>query len=47
MLIGKAMTIHLTAELTKNILYKMSQYSPKPYEPSEKLIYLITKQKQI
>ena len=33
MLNGKAMIIHLIAELIKNILYKMNQYFPKPHEP--------------
>ena len=32
MLNGKAMIIHLVAGLMKKILYKMSQYFPKPYE---------------
>ena len=27
------MIVHLIAGLIKNILYKMSQYFPKPYEP--------------
>ena len=30
---GKAMVIHLIAGLIKKILYKISQYFPKPYEP--------------
>ena len=29
---GKAMIIHLIVGLIKKILYKMSQYFPKPYE---------------
>ena len=33
MLNGKAMIIYLLAWLIKMILYKMSQYFPKPYEP--------------
>ena len=32
MLNGKAMIIHLIAELIKKILYKMSQFFPKPYD---------------
>ena len=31
---GKAMIIYLIVGLTKRTLYKMSQYFPKPYEPS-------------
>ena len=31
---GKAMIIYLIVGLTKKTLYKMSQYFPKPYEPS-------------
>ena len=30
---GKAMIIHLIVGFIKKILYKMSQYFPKPYEP--------------
>ena len=30
---GKDMIIHLIAELIKRHCIKMSQYSPKPYEP--------------
>ena len=33
MLNGKVIIIHLIAGLIKKILYKMSQYFPKPYEP--------------
>ena len=33
MLSGKVMRIHLIVGLIKTILYKMSQYFPKPYEP--------------
>ena len=32
MLNRKVMTVHLIAGLIKNILYKMNQYFPKPYE---------------
>ena len=30
----RAMIIHLIAGLIKKTLYKLSQYFPKPYEPS-------------
>ena len=30
---GMVMTVHLTAGLIKEIVYKMCQYFPKPYEP--------------
>ena len=30
---GKFMKIHLITGLIKKTLYKMSQYSPKPYDP--------------
>ena len=33
MLYGKVMIIHLIVGLIKKILYKKSQYFPKPYEP--------------
>ena len=33
MLIGKVMITHLIVGFIKKILYKMSQYFPKPYEP--------------
>ena len=33
MLNGKVVTFFLTVGLIKKILYKMSQYFPKPYEP--------------
>ena len=35
MLNGKVMIIHLIVVLIKKILFKMSQYFPKPYEPFE------------
>ena len=35
---GKAMIIHLIVGLIKKTSYKMSQYSPKPYEPFGKVI---------
>ena len=45
------MIIHLIAGLIKKILYKMSQYFPKPYEPFGRDINvkvdLIMQQKQI
>ena len=33
MLNGKAIIIHLIAELIKKTLYEMSKYFPKPFEP--------------
>ena len=51
MLNGKAIITYSLAGLIKMVLYKMSQYFPKPYEPFEEalmliLIYLIMQQKQ-